>query len=86
MIAYLEGDEEPEPIEEPDHPVHALRHGIMSFLLEHWRQLETQITCPAKSKDPRSCFGCIDTQVVTCLVQNPENEHRIEMHIPRRKK
>ena len=84
MISYLEGLDEPPPLPEADHSLHAWRHGIMGFLLDYWKQVETQITCPAKSKDPRSCFGCLDTQVITCIVQNPENERLIALHKPKR--
>jgi hypothetical protein len=81
MIQILEGErgESPE-LTERNHSVHSWRFGIMGFLLDYWKQLETQITCPARSKDPRSCFGCIDTQVISCVVQNEENEKLIELH------
>lgn len=84
FIELLIGEVEPEKITEADHPIDALRHALMGFVEDHWAMLEPQLTCPAKTRDPRSCFGCIDGQVITCLVQNPENEHLIEIHRPRR--
>lgn len=84
LIELLIGEEDPEEITEADHPIDAWRHAIMEFVEDHWAMLEPQITCPAKSKDPRSCFGCVDGQVITCLVKNPGNEHLIKIHNPKR--
>lgn len=58
-------------------PLDAWRTAIMQFVLAHRKQLETQLTCPAKTFDPRACFGCLDTQVVSCLVNNQANLPRI---------
>lgn len=77
LIAYLVGEKEPPPIE---HELDMWRNGIMGFLIEHWRQVETQLTCPARSKDPRACYGCVDTQVVSCLVDNESDLHQIRIH------
>lgn len=62
------------------HPFDPWRHGLAGFVLGHWHVLQNQVSCPLKSKDPRSCFGCLDTQVVSCLVGNPKNEHLIALH------
>lgn len=77
LISYLTGEEEPVPV---SHPIDQWRHGLMGFILDHWAVLEPQLTCPAKSKNPRECFGCVDTQVMTCIVQNPANEPLIKLH------
>lgn len=77
LIEYLLGEVEPPPVV---HEIDQWRHGIMGFLLEHWRAMETQLTCPARTKDPRACFNCLDTQVVTCLVQNEKDIHLIRRH------
>jgi hypothetical protein len=58
----------------------AWRHGIMGFVLDHWDTLSTQLTCPARTKDPRACFGCIDTQVVSCLNSNDQYINEIARH------
>lgn len=58
----------------------AWRHGIMGFVLDHWETLSTQLTCPARTKDPRACFGCIDTQVVSCLNSNNQYINEIARH------
>lgn len=86
MIAYLEGVKEPPPITDADHVFNTWRHGIIGFINEYWRRLETQLTCPArmmkhpKTPNPNPCFGCLDTQVVHCLVSNLENAQKIEAH------
>lgn len=86
MIAYIEGTKEPPEYTEGDHAIHIWRSAIAAFLTEQWRNIETQITCPAKAlKDPinpnpRPCFGCTDTQVIACLTENRQNESMIAKH------
>jgi hypothetical protein len=83
LIAYLEGTEEPEDIDENDNVLNSWRNAFIAFLLDQWKKMATQITCPAKAlKDPinpnpRPCFGCTDVQVITCLVQNHSAEDLI---------
>ena len=77
LLPYVSGEEEGP---QSEHPIDAWRSALMKFVLDHWAVLEPQLTCPAKSKDPRSCFGCVGTQVVTCLVQNKAYEHLIQVH------
>lgn len=45
LIRIIIGEEEPPPIQ---HDIDAWRLGIMRFLLDHRRRLETQLSCPAK--------------------------------------
>lgn len=79
LIAYLEGEAEPEvDINDFDR----WRHGIMGFLLEYWVKVEAQLKCPAKSGDPKACFQCIDQQVVFCLVEQQRHERLIRIHLP----
>jgi len=86
MIAYLEGEAEPPEIPEPHHPLHIHRLGLIDFVADHWKELETQLVCPMKmlkhptKPDPRPCFKCIDVQVLTCLVSNQENEPLIDRY------
>lgn len=77
LIKYLTGEAEPPVV---PHEVDRWRRGIMGFLIEHWRAVETQLTCPARSKDPNACFNCLDQQVVACLVQNENDVHLIRVH------
>lgn len=63
---------------EPD-PVNGLRDGMMRFILRHWRVTRSQITCPAKSGDPKACYGCPDAQVYFCVTaQSEEARNEIE--------
>ena len=54
------------------------RDGIMAFLLDNWRAVKSQLDCPAKSGDPKACYGCVDTQVLFCAV-NSNNEKLIQI-------
>jgi hypothetical protein len=83
LIRYLEGEEEPAPNE---NMFNRWRHGLMGFILDYWPKLEAQLTCPARSKDPLSCFQCEDAQVVTCVVQNKQYEQLIRIHLPRERR
>lgn len=86
MISLLEGEQEPPEMTEGDHVFHNWRHGIINFLLDRWRAVETQIMCPARqlkdpvNPNPRPCFGCLDAQVIHCLVDNPANVNLIAAH------
>lgn len=78
LIAVIMG-EEPPP-EDWENVIDSWRHGIMGFLLDHWAVVRSQLDCPAKSGDPRACFECVDVQVISCVVQNRENEHLIQLY------
>lgn len=56
------------------------RTGIAGFVIEHWSVLQNQVRCPLKTKDPESCFGCLDTQVTACIVDHNDHRQRIEPH------
>lgn len=57
----------------PEKQVNKYRLKIMTFVLDHWKQIKPMLTCPAKSGDPRACFNCTDTQVVECVTMNKDN-------------
>lgn len=78
LIHIIIHDQPPPPLEE--HTVDEWRLAIMRFIIDHRRVLETQLTCPARTFQPRACFECIDTQVVSCLAANTENIHLIQLH------
>lgn len=71
MVALLEGHLQ--PIEE-NAPIDVWRDAIMAFVIDFWSKLHSQLTCPAKTKDPRACYGCIDQQVIACLVKQKQAE------------
>lgn len=76
-LAALLLEELPETQE--DNVFDSWRHGLARFVLDHWAALQNQVSCPLKSQDPNSCFGCLDTQVVACVIDNPKNEHLIQV-------
>jgi hypothetical protein len=80
MVALLEGEVEGPEVE---HPVDIGRDAIMEFVNDYWVKLRSQLTCPAKSRDPKACYGCVDTQVFSCLV---ENEQMLEPYIQLKRK
>ncbi len=86
MIAYLEGWKEPPALTDADNVFHTWRHGFIGFLNEYWKNLATQIVCPARrmkdpvNPDPKPCFKCTDAQVITCLIQNSKAEPLISKH------
>ncbi len=57
---------------EPKRQVNRVRYKIMEYVLGHWEQVRPVITCPAKSRDPKSCFMCSDVQVAECVMKNPD--------------
>jgi len=78
LIALLLGEIELPP--DAAHPIDQWRDAVMSFLLSHWSVVASQLVCPAKSGDPRSCYQCADSQVMSCLVsQNDYDQHLIAL-------
>lgn len=78
QLAALMTEEIPTGI--PPNVFDTWRHGLAGFVLSHWAVLQNQVSCPLKTQDPRACFTCLDTQVVSCVVNNPKNEHLIQLH------
>lgn len=58
-------------------PIDDIRNRLMGFILKYWNRIQSQLTCPAKSGEPDSCYQCVDAQVLTCLVQNERHEQLI---------
>lgn len=56
------------------------RQGLTGFVFEYWKRLEPQLDCPIRSKDPKSCWGCLDAQVVACLKENSKYKNTINLH------
>jgi len=83
LIAYLEGEDEPDPA--VVHQWDRWRQGLMGFILEWWVKVEPQLKCPARSKDPLSCFKCVDAQVAFCVTNNKPLEQFIRIHLPKGK-
>ncbi len=83
MIALLEGTLEPVEVSSP---VNEWRDAIMEFVNEYYAKLRSQLTCPAKTRDPKACYGCVDTQVYTCLTENEQMQPFIEKYVQLRRK
>lgn len=72
LIQGILGEGELPPMKGP-HEIDMWRLTIMQFVIDHRAKIEAQLTCPAKTMDPHACFGCVDAQVVSCLVHNKPN-------------
>lgn len=68
LIQIIEG----ESLLVPERIVNKKRLKIMQYIDAHWEQVAYQVSCPAKSRDPRACFSCCDIQVVMCSVRNQD--------------
>lgn len=81
LIAFLygEGDEAPNVTD-------TWREGIIGFLNEYWSMLEAQLKCPAKNlrhptnPNPKPCYGCVDAQVIMCVINDQKVEQLIQLH------
>ena len=83
LIALLEGFQEPQPVR---HSVDDWRDAIMTFVDEYYAKLRAQLTCPAQTRDPKACYGCVDAQVYACLIENEQGRPFIEKYYQLRKK
>lgn len=77
LIRVIIGDVEPPNAE---HDIDEWRLALMRFVIDHRTTLESQLTCPAKTMDPRACFNCVDAQVIACLVENKQYKKLIQIH------
>lgn len=63
-----------------ENPIDSMRDGIMRYLIDHRRSLSAQITCPARSFDPKACYGCPDARPIHCFItQHPATQTQMEM-------
>lgn len=74
MIAYLEGTKE---YVSEYNTMDDWRDAIMKVLLAHWTVVASQLTCPAKSGDPKACYECVDAQVTYCVVSQSEPDQKL---------
>jgi hypothetical protein len=76
LIGYLSGGLEPtKEINEID----LWRQGLKGFVEDHWSVLQPQLTCPIR-QDINACQGCLDAQVINCVVEQRECESLIQLH------
>jgi hypothetical protein len=76
LVELLLGDREP-PKETNE--IDLWRSGLKGFVQERWTTLQPQLTCPIRANID-ACHGCLDTQVVTCVVEQGKNEPLIQLH------
>jgi hypothetical protein len=70
-----------------EHPIDALREGLIGFIDEYWQQLQAQLKCYAKNlhhldperEDPYPCGKCLDTMVIACVSGLP-GQHKERLH------
>lgn len=66
LIAIIEGVE----IELPERFLDKKRLKVLRYIDEKWESVRYQISCPAKTRDPRACFTCSDMQITCCILDN----------------
>lgn len=66
LIAIIQGED----VELPQRTLNKKRLKIMSYINANWSQVSYQVSCPAKTRDDHACFGCTDTQVTSCTLEN----------------
>jgi hypothetical protein len=76
LIAYFLGQVDV-PTERRE--VDTWREGLKGFVTERWQVLQPQLTCPIR-KDLDACKGCLDAQVVSCVVEQRDYEPLIQLH------
>jgi uncharacterized protein (UPF0262 family) len=75
MRLFLGESETPKEINEID----LWRRGLKGFVQERWATLQPQLTCPIRA-DIDACHGCLDAQVITCVVEQKKIEPLIQLH------
>lgn len=64
LIAAICGEE----FSESHNPIDNLRDGIMAFVIDYQADVKSQLTCPARTLEPRACYGCVDAKPLLCLL------------------
>ncbi len=84
MVQLLEGTETA-VLAEDQHSINRYRLALIGFVSANWERIQTQITCPMKElpTNPKPCFGCTDTRVLACMVDNRANADKIEKYKPK---
>lgn len=62
----------------PERTIDKKRLKIMLYVNTNWDQVMYQVSCPAKSRDPRACFQCCDVQAADCITLNPDKIKTVE--------
>jgi hypothetical protein len=51
-------------------PVDVTRLRIMKYVDANFDRVKPLLSCPAKTRDPRACFQCLDHQVLECAISS----------------
>jgi hypothetical protein len=68
LISIIENHDN--EVELPQRTINKKRLRIMRYVNDNWGQVEYQVSCPAKTRDPHACFVCTDVQTAECVLQN----------------
>ncbi len=80
LAQYLLGERE---VPQETNEIDLWRRGLKGFVEEKWAILQPQLTCPIR-RDINACHGCLDAQVITCVVEQRTQETLIQLHRNRR--
>lgn len=50
--------------------VNKKRLEVMRHINDNWATVNALVNCPAKTRDPRACYGCSDNQIACCTLEN----------------
>ncbi len=64
LLAAICGEE----FSDSHNPIDNLRDGIMAFVIDYQADVKSQLTCPARTLEPRACYGCVDAKPLLCLL------------------
>jgi hypothetical protein len=67
LIALIEEEIE---CDLPERNVDLARKNLFTMVDKFWSQVESLLSCPLKTRNPRACFGCTDIQVAECSLLN----------------
>lgn len=76
LIQYYLGEKEPP---QEVNTIDLWRRGLKGFVSERWAVLQPQLVCPIRH-DINACKGCLDTQVIACVVEQRHYEPLIQLH------
>jgi hypothetical protein len=54
----------------PKRGVDQAREDLFEMVNQFWSQVESLLSCPMKTRNPRACFSCTDIQVAECSLLN----------------
>ena len=71
LLGHMEGGNDPTSID-------LWRKGLKGFVEDNRSVLQPQLVCPIRD-DINACQGCLDTQVMACVVEQRDYEELIQI-------